>query len=194
MVQGKPPVTGGAKLTCAQTDNAASVLPDGLRSTDACVYVLRDVLVKHTCRCVHGDALHLASHEAHGKSHAFQLPHAEPCFSSYPCSGSLVLKAYLWSAPYFLSLKCTSHTLYSAGQSSLQHCTIHYSLCLTALSYNRNPEASRNWERKKKKKSTFPGVPGDAVLGYKQTGRECSGVCIRGRAHNVLPCAIFSKH
>lgn len=86
---GTSPVTGGAKLTCARTDNVSSVFPDGLPSGD--------VLVRHACS--YGGALRLTSHEAHGESHAFHLTHAKPCFSSQTRSGSLVLNGYLWSAP-----------------------------------------------------------------------------------------------
>lgn len=100
-------------------------------------------------------------------------------------SGSLVLKACLWSALYFLSLNCTSHTLYSAGRSSLQPFNIRYFACLTALSNKCNPKATRTWEKIKKN----PEFQVMQVLGYVRTS-----VCLWMSAHNVLPCAIFSKH
>lgn len=80
---------------------------DGLRCTQACLYVvshkIRDVLAKlhtcrytHTCTRTHRGTQHLTSHEAHGKSHALCLIHANQCFSSQTHSHT-----YSWSLTLF---------------------------------------------------------------------------------------------
>lgn len=110
-----------------------------------CVQCFSRWPVKPRCMRIRSHTLKRCAHKAHvqmctrrrtasripwgsRKSHAFHLTHADPCFGSWPCSGSLVLNAYL-SASYFLSLHCTSHTLYAAGQP---HCNLLTSTTLYA--------------------------------------------------------------
>lgn len=100
---------------------------------------LHTCMQTHACTRVHGDTRHLTSHEAHGKSHALSLIHANTCSGSqmhshtYSWSHTVHIAAPLhahWcSATDFLSLLRTysrkSHTHTSFSWHASLHCTFN---------------------------------------------------------------------